>query len=210
MSSSKDGIMIVLSSPSGAGKTTLVNLLSKQKKNSVSISFTTRKPRPNEKNTKDYFFVTNGYFKSLIKKKSFLEYANVFNNYYGSSKKLVIKKLQSGKNVLFDIDWQGTEKIKKKKLKYKLLTIFILPPSKKVLFKRLSNRDMKDKLIVKERMKQFEKDVLHWKNYNYVVINNKINKCLSQILKVIKLKIDKKKIIYDKRQIGKHVKKLIM
>ncbi len=200
--------MIVLSSPSGAGKTTLVKLLSKNKNNFVSISYTTRKPRINEKNKKDYFFVSQKNFKSLIKKKSLLEYAKVFNNYYGTSKKKVIQKLKKGKNVLFDIDWQGTEKIKRKKLNFKLLTIFILPPSKKVLFQRLSNRDMKDKLIVGERMKLFEKDVIHWRKYNYVVINNKLENCLSKIVKAIHSKLTNKKIIFNKVSINKHVKKL--
>jgi guanylate kinase len=208
MSSRKDGIMIVLSSPSGAGKTTLVKLLSKNKNNFVSISYTTRKPRINEKNKKDYFFVSQKNFKSLIKKKSLLEYAKVFNNYYGTSKKKVIQELKKGKNVLFDIDWQGTEKIKRKKLNFDLLTIFILPPSKKVLFKRLSNRDMKDKLIVGERMKLFEKDVIHWRKYNYVVINNKLDNCLSKIIKVIHSKLTNKKIIFNKASIREHVKKL--
>ena len=208
MSSRKDGIMIVLSSPSGAGKTTLVKLLSKNKNNFVSISYTTRKPRINEKNKKDYFFVSQKNFKSLIKKKSLLEYAKVFNNYYGTSKKKVIQELKKGKNVLFDIDWQGTEKIKRKKLNFDLLTIFILPPSKKVLFKRLSNRDMKDKLIAGERMKLFEKDVIHWRKYNYVVINNKLENCLSKITKAIHSKLTNKKIIFNKVSINKHVKKL--
>ncbi len=208
MSSRKDGIMIVLSSPSGAGKTTLVKLLSKNKNNSVSISYTTRKPRLNEKNKRDYFFVSQKNFRSLIKKKSLLEYAKVFNNYYGTSKKKVIQELKKGKNVLFDIDWQGTEKIKRKKLNFELLTIFILPPSKKVLFKRLSNRDMKDKLIVGERMKLFEKDVIHWRKYNYVVINNKLENCLSKIIKVIHSKLINKKIIFNKASIREHVKKL--
>ena len=200
--------MIVLSSPSGAGKTTLVKLLSKNKNNSVSISYTTRKPRINEKNKKDYFFVSQKNFRSLIKKKSLLEYAKVFNNYYGTSKKKVIQELKKGKNVLFDIDWQGTEKIKRKKLNFELLTIFILPPSKKVLFKRLSNRDMKDKLIVGERMKLFEKDVIHWRKYNYVVINNKLENCLSKITKVIHSKLINKKIVFNKILIREHVKKL--
>ena len=114
MSLRKDGIMIVLSSPSGAGKTTLVKLLSKNKNNSISISYTTRKPRVNEKNKIDYLFVSQNHFRSLIKKNSLLEYAKVFNNYYGTSEKKVISKLKKGNNVLFDIDWQGTEKIKKK------------------------------------------------------------------------------------------------
>ena len=200
--------MIVLSSPSGAGKTTLVKLLSKNKNNSVSISYTTRKPRVNEKNKRDYFFISQKNFRTLIKKKSLLEYARVFKNYYGTSKKKVIQELKKGKNVLFDIDWQGTEKIKRKKLNFELLTIFILPPSKKVLFKRLSNRDMKDKLIVGERMKLFEKDVIHWRKYNYVVINNKLENCLSKIIKVINSKLNNKKIIFDKASIRKHVKKL--
>ena len=200
--------MIVLSSPSGAGKTTLVKLLSKNKNNSISISYTTRKPRVNEKDKRDYFFVSQKNFRTLIKKKSLLEYAKVFNNYYGTSEKKVIQELKKGKNVLFDIDWQGTEKIKRKKLNFKLLTIFILPPSKKVLFKRLSNRDMKDKLIVGERMKLFEKDVIHWRKYNYVVINNKLENCLSKIIKVIHSKLTKKKIIFNKASIRKHVKKL--
>ena len=200
--------MIVLSSPSGAGKTTLVKLLSKNKNNSVSISYTTRKPRVNEKNKRDYFFVSQKNFRSLIKKKSLLEYAKVFNNYYGTSKQKVIQELKKGKNVLFDIDWQGTEKIKRKKLNFDLLTIFILPPSKKVLFKRLSNRDMKDKLIVGERMKLFEKDVIHWRKYNYVVINNKLENCLLKIIKVIRSKLTNKKIIFNKVSIRNHVKKL--
>ena len=208
MSSRKDGIMIVLSSPSGTGKTTLVKLLSKNKNNSISISYTTRKPRVNEKNKRDYFFVSQKNFIALIKKKSLLEYAKVFNNYYGTSKKKVIQELKKGKNVLFDIDWQGTEKIKRKKLNFELLTIFILPPSKKVLFKRLSNRDMKDKLIVGERMKLFEKDVIHWRKYNYVVINNKLENCLSKITKAIHSKLTNKKIIFNKISIKKHVKKL--
>ena len=135
--------MFILSSPSGAGKTTLVKKISKNKNFSVSISHTTRQPRPNEKNGKDYFFISKNSFKKLIKKGEFLEHAKVFDNYYGSSKNLVIKKLKQGKNVVFDIDWQGTRQIKNKKLNYKLLSIFILPPSKKELLKRLNKREKK-------------------------------------------------------------------
>ena len=145
MSSKKDGIMLILSSPSGAGKTTLVNLLSKSRDFHISISHTTRKPRINEIQDKDYHFVDNNKFESLIKKDEFLEYAKVFNHFYGSTKTPVINNLKSEKNVVFDIDWQGAEQIKNKKLEYKLITFFVLPPSKKVLFNRLSNRDMKDK-----------------------------------------------------------------
>ena len=125
MSSQNDGIIVILSSPSGAGKTTLVNLLSKKKNFNISVSHTTREPRSNEIDGKDYFFVNNQVFENLIKNNQFLEYAKVFNNLYGTSKKPVIDLLKMGKNVLFDIDWQGTRQIKKKKLRYKIITIFI-------------------------------------------------------------------------------------
>ena len=209
MSSSKDGTMVVLSSPSGAGKTTLVHKISKLKNFIISISHTTRPPRINEKSGKDYFFVNRLKFKKLIKNKEFLEHARVFNNNYGTSKNFVDQNLKKGKNVLFDIDWQGADQIKKKKLNYKLLSFFILPPSKKVLQQRLSNRHKKDKLVVKERMKQFKKDVKRWKNYNFVVINDNLNKCYKQILKIIKAKLKKQKIKYSKKLIKEHVQKLI-
>ena len=109
----------------------------------------------------------------------------VFHHYYGTPKPFVLESLEKGKNVVFDIDWQGTEKIKEKKLKYKLITFFILPPSKKVLFERLSNRDMKDKLVIAERMRQFNKDVLHWVDYDYVVINDNLDKCYHEVNNLI-------------------------
>ena len=208
MPSSKDGIMVILSSPSGAGKTTLVNLLSKQNNFEISISHTTRRPRPGEVPNKDYFFVNDIEFKRLINNQEFLEYAKVFNNFYGTTRSPVINSLDKGKNVLFDIDWQGADQIKNKKLDYKLITFFILPPSKKVLFERLSNRDMKDKLIVDERMKQFGRDVLHWINYDYVVINDDLNNCYSKILKLIKAEISNGSKDYDLEFIRKHVEKL--
>ena len=201
--------MIVLSSPSGAGKTTLAKLISKNKNNFISISHTTRAPRSNETEGIDYYFINKKKFQDLINKNEFLEYAKVFNNYYGTSKKNIISKLEGGKNVIFDIDWQGTEQIKKKKLKYKLITIFILPPSKKVLFNRLSSRDMTDKLIVEERMKQFEKDVLHWKNYNYVVINDDLKTCYNNIINILDKEFNNKKSNYNKSSIKDHISKLI-
>ena len=203
-----DGIMVILSSPSGAGKTTLVNLLSKTKDFEVSISHTTRKPRQNEVPDKDYYFVDEEKFRRLIKNEEFLEYAKVFNNFYGSTRTPVINNLNNGKNVLFDIDWQGADQIKNKKLDYKLITFFILPPSKEVLFERLSNRDMKDKLIADERMKQFEHDVLHWINYDYVVINNNLDDCYQKIYKLIQAEINNGSKDYDKNFIRKHIEKL--
>ena len=208
MPTSNDGVMVILSSPSGAGKTTLVNLLSQQDNFEISISHTTRQPRINETSDKDYFFINDEKFKRLIKNEEFLEYAKVFNNYYGTTRSPVIEKLNKGKNVLFDIDWQGADQIKNKNLDYKLITFFILPPSKEILFERLSNRDMKDKLIVDERMKQFERDVLHWINYDYVVINDNLEDCYKRIHNLINAEINNGSKDYDKEYIRKHVEKL--
>ena len=208
MPSENDGVMIVLSSPSGAGKTTLVKMLSNKDNYEISISHTTRQPRPNEVSDKDYYFVNEDEFKRLINNQEFLEYAKVFNNFYGTTRTPVIDKLNKGKNVLFDIDWQGADQIKNKKLDYKLVTFFILPPSKEVLFERLSNRDMKDKLIVEERMKQFGRDVLHWINYDYVVINDDLVNCYSKITNLITAEISNGSKDYDLEYIRNHVNKL--
>ena len=206
MAVDKAGVIIILSSPSGAGKTTLVKKISLRKKYKISISHTTRKPRVNEINSRDYFFVKNKDFKKLIKERKFLEYAKVFKNYYGSLKETVIQKLKKGDNVIFDIDWQGTEQIKNKRLKFKIISIFILPPSKKELFKRLLKRDQKDKKIARERMKQFKNDVMHWKDYDFAVINDKIEECYKTIINFIsRQKKQKRKLKYDKKIIKKHV-----
>ena len=207
MSSFKKGGMIVLSSPSGAGKTTLVKKISKYKNFVVSISHTTRTPRPSEKNGKDYFFISKNNFKKLIKKNEFLEHAKVFDNYYGSSKNLILEKLKNGKNIIFDIDWQGTRQIRNKKLNYKLLTIFILPPSKKELQKRLIKREKKNLKTVKKRMKEFKKDLSKWKEYDFVVINDNLQICLKKIMNAIK---SKNQITFDKDFINSHVKKLMI
>ena len=206
MSSFKKGGMIILSSPSGAGKTTLVKKISKNKNFVVSISHTTRMPRPNEKDGRDYYFISKNNFKKLIKKKEFLEHAKVFDNYYGSSKKIVKNELKNGKNIIFDIDWQGTRQIRNKKLNFKLLTIFILPPSKKELINRLIKRENKNIKTVKKRMKEFKKDLMKWKEYDYVVINDDLNLCYKKIMQFIKIK---KYISFDKVYINNHVKKLI-
>ena len=208
MPTDNDGVMIVLSSPSGAGKTTLVRLLSNLDNFEVSTSHTTRQPRPNEIPNKDYYFVNEKEFQRLINNQEFLEYAKVFNNFYGTTRTPVIDKLNKGRNILFDIDWQGADQIKNKKLDYKLVTFFILPPSKEVLFERLSNRDMKDKLIAEERMKQFGRDVLHWINYDYVVINNDLKDCYTRIFNLINAEISNGSKDYDLEYIRNHVEKL--
>ena len=203
-----DGIMVILSSPSGAGKTTLVKLLSEKDNFNISISHTTRKPRDKEVANKDYYFVDEKEFKRLINNEEFLEYAKVFNNLYGTTRSPVINKLENGKNVIFDIDWQGADQIKNKKLDYKLITFFILPPSREILFERLSNRDMKDKLIAEERMKEFNRDVLHWINYDYVIINDDLEKCYLKIKNLIAAETIGGPKDYDKEYIRNHVEKL--
>ena len=203
-----EGIMVILSSPSGAGKTTLVKLLSERKGFVTSISHTTRTPRSNEVDGKDYYFVDSEKFEKMIKSKEFLEYAKVFNHLYGTTRTPVVEKLEKGKNVVFDIDWQGADQIKNKKLDYKLITFFVLPPSRNVLFERLSNRDMKDKLIVDERMKEFSRDVLHWINYDYVVINDDLDQCYTKINNLIEAEIKNGYKDYDKNFIRRHVETL--
>ena len=203
-----EGIMVILSSPSGAGKTTLVKLLSERKGFVTSVSHTTRTPRSNEIDGKDYHFVNNEKFEKMISNKEFLEYAKVFKNFYGTTKSNIFDELDKGKNVIFDIDWQGTNQIISQKLKNKLLTFFILPPSREELFKRLSNRDMKDKLIAEERMKQFDKDVLHWKDYDYVIINNDLEVCYKQISEYIDCEVNNQKSNYDIDLIKNHINKL--
>ena len=200
--------MIILSSPSGAGKTTLVKLLSERKGFVTSVSYTTRTPRSNEVDGKDYHFISNEKFEKMIGNKEFLEFAKVFKNFYGTTKSNIFEELNKGNNVIFDIDWQGTNQIISQKFKNRLLTFFILPPSRQELFKRLTNRDMKDKLIAEERMKQFDKDVLHWKDYNYVIINNDLEVCYKQISEYIDCEINQKEITYDKDLIKNHIKKL--
>ena len=204
MFSSKDGKMIILSSPSGAGKTTLVKKISKENNYKISISHTTREPRINEIDGEDYYFVSKNKFEELIKEDAFLEYAKVFKNLYGSTKEQVFNDLKNGKNVLFDIDWQGTQQIKNKTSDYNLITFFILPPSREVLNERLISRGENNEEILQMRMEQFDKDVLHWKDYDFVVVNEDLEKCYREIMGYIEK--DKE---YNRKLIENHIKKLI-
>ena len=203
-------MMIILSSPSGAGKTTLTRLLSEKNQNlEISISHTTRVPRENEIDGRDYFFTNKEEFKKLIEKNSFFEYATVFNNYYGTSKKTATDKLNQGIDILLDIDWQGTEQIKKLDLNFKLITFFILPPSTQVLKERLKNREVSNPDIVNERMSQFKSDIQHWNDYDYVVINENLDSCYKEIND--KIIAEKKGIKLDKNldRIKKKIDELI-
>ena len=185
MALEKKGKMFVLSSPSGAGKTTLTKKIAKNNTNfSISVSHTTRKPRSNEINGKDYYFVNGQEFEDLIKKNYFFEYANIFNNRYGTLKKPVLELLSRGKDVLFDIDWQGTKQLKTIK-NLSIITIFVLPPNLQILRERLLNRHDGQKKLAGERMKKFNEEVSHWNEYNYVVINDDLDACYEKIVNII-------------------------
>ena len=189
----KSGKMFVLSSPSGAGKTTLTKKLALENKNfTISISHTTRKPRPNEINGKDYYFVKQDKFDDLVKENKFFEYANIFNNYYGTLKKPVIELLDKGKDVVFDIDWQGTKQLKEIK-NLSIFTFFILPPNLKTLKGRLLNRHAGNENMVKERMNKFHEEVSHWSEYDFILVNDDLEVCYNDILEIIKnIKIGKR------------------
>ena len=221
MRTKKQGLFIILSSPSGAGKTTLSKRLLKNNKNiELSISYTTRKKRPLEKNNKDYNFVSEEEFEKLKKKKYFIEWAKVFNNYYGTSLIKVKKINNKGKDVLFDIDWQGSRKIKKK-LGKNVVSIFILPPSKKELIKRLKKRAQDPDHIVKQRLSFYKMELSHWKDYKYVLINKNLSDTVKKIKTIIEaeryenfvpvknLTKQKIKIIYEAKRIAIQKKNLI-
>jgi len=209
MAAEKKGMIFILSSPSGVGKTTLTKKIAEKNINfKISVSHTTRKQRPNEINGKDYHFVTEKEFNELIKKDSFYEYANIFDNRYGTSKKKVIELLNEGKNVLFDIDWQGTQQLKKNK-NLSIVTFFILPPNIKVLKERLLNRHKGQEKIIEKRMNKFNQEVSHWNEYNYVVINDDLNTCYEKLLEIIKLEVKGLKKKQETTEISKKVKELV-
>ena len=201
-----DGVMIVLSSPSGAGKTTLVSLLSKLDNFEISVSHTTRKPRAKEIPDKDYYFVEENEFERLIKNQEFLEYAKVFNNFYGTTRTPVINNLNKGKNVLFDIDWQGAKKLRKKFNKNKIIDFFILPPSIKELKKRLIKRGRDNNKEIDLRLSLALSEMIHFKDYKYILINENINSTVNKLIKIIEyyLLIESNNIILNKK-----LKKLI-
>ena len=208
MSKITNGMMFVLSSPSGTGKTTLTKKLTKNNENFViSISHTTRKPRPTEVNGKDYYFVGEREFNFLIKGNNFFEHAKIFNNYYGTLKEPVLKLLSLGKDVLFDIDWQGTQQLKKIKI-LSLVTFFIIPPNIQVLKDRLFNRHKGQENLIKQRMNKFEDEISHWDEYDYVLVNDDLETCYSNILKIINDEKKGKKIYQNSSEIKKKIKGL--
>ena len=201
-------MMIVLSSPSGAGKTTLTRKLQKNNSNfHISISYTTRQPRTNEVNGKDYYFVSRLEFEKLIQNKSFYEYATIFENYYGTPKEPVVKLLSSGKDILFDIDWQGTQQLKLVK-NLPLLTFFIIPPNIQSLKDRLLQRNQDKKKSVEQRMGKFKEEIIHWTEYDYVVVNDNLDVCYNKIVQIINSEKKGVKEIQDKNKIELRIKDL--
>ena len=192
MSNSQNLVMLVLSSPSGAGKTTLTKKIQQKYKNfKISVSHTTRKARPNEINGIDYHFVSKDKFKDMLKNDEFYEHAEIFDNFYGTSKKSVEELIKKKNDILFDIDWQGTQQLSKFK-ELNLTKIFILPPSKNELKKRLYERDQDRNTTIEKRLKSYERDSLHWNEYDFIILNDKLEICYNQIEKIIN---SRKKII---------------
>ena len=192
MNHDSNNIMVILSSPSGAGKTTISKKIQQKYQNfKISVSHTTRKPRPNEVEGIDYYFINENDFQNKIKNNEFYEYAKIFGNYYGTSKDSVITLLNNKNDVLFDIDWQGTQQLSKFK-ELNLLKIFILPPSKEELKKRLIQRNQDKPNVVEERLKAYDSDSVHKKDYDFVVINDNLENCFKEVEKIILKKKDKK------------------
>ena len=184
MTSSNGGIMLILSSPSGAGKTTITKKIQQKYQSfKISVSHTTRKPRPNEVEGVDYFFVSHEVFKKKISRNEFYEYAKIFENYYGTHKES-IDLLSKTNDIIFDIDWQETKQLSNFK-ELKLIKIFLIPPDKKELKKRLITRNQNTIEEVEKRFKAFDDDVKKWKDYDYVLINENLDNCYKQIEKII-------------------------
>ena len=182
------GLLIVISSPSGAGKTSICKrLLKENNKINVSISDTTRAPRDNEINGNDYNFISENEFKKKIKNNEYVEFAKVFGNYYGSLKENVNSILSAGNDVLFDIDWQGAKQLRKSSYS-NMLTFFIIPPSKDVIYERLKQRAKMsgdDEKAINKRMSMYETEMSHKQDYDHVVINEDIDKCITEIKELI-------------------------
>lgn len=180
------GLLFVISSPSGAGKTTISReVLEKDEDISLSISVTTRQKRPGEEDGVHYHFRTKEEFDRLVEEGEFLEYAKVFDNWYGTLKRPVVKGLDAGKDVLFDIDWQGTQHLKET-LESDLVTVFILPPSKKELEERLHKREQDSEEIIRSRMAKANSEISHYTEYTYIVVNKDLETSVDKVLSILK------------------------
>ena len=185
LNNERRGITLVLSSPSGAGKTSLSRkLLERNKKLFLSVSCTTRPPRPGEINESDYFFIEESKFNEMQRNNEFLESAKVFDHYYGTPKKPIMDALDSGLDILFDIDWQGTQQLMNS-LQDDLIKVFVLPPSAKELERRLLQRNQDSDEIVKGRMSKASNEISHYAEYDYIIINENFEESLSKIESII-------------------------
>ncbi len=191
-----ENIMVILSSPSGVGKTTLTKKIQQKYPNfKISVSHTTRPPRSNEVDGVDYHFVSKDNFKKLIKDDKFYEYAKIFDNYYGTLKQSVDSAIKSN-DIIFDIDWQGTKKLSKFK-NLNLIKIYLITENKEELKNRLVKRDQNTLIEVEKRYRSFDEDVKHWKDYDYIVINKNLDICFKQIESLINL--SKQKLVISSR-----------
>ncbi len=189
----RKGLMLILSSPSGAGKTTISKrLLDMEQGISMSVSATTRPMRKGEFDGKDYFFVSQEKFQDMVSKGEFLEHAHVFGNNYGTPAKPVADKLAEGKDVLFDIDWQGTMQLKEK-CKPDVVSIFILPPSMKELEVRLRQRAQDDEKVIAERMNKAAHEISHWGIYDYILVNDDIDEAVAKVIHILRAERARKK-----------------
>ena len=192
MSHDSDNIMVILSSPSGAGKTTITKKIQQKYQSfKISVSHTTRKPRSNEVDGVDYFFVSHKKFKEFISEGKFYEYAQIFDNYYGTLRETVDQTIKTN-DIIFDIDWQGTKQLSSFK-NLKLIKIYLIPPSKKELKKRLIKRNQDSPKDVERRFKAYDMDIKHWEDYDYVIINDNLENCYKQIENIIS--VNKKKFV---------------
>tara|TARA_B100000242_G_scaffold292124_1_gene266839 strand:- start:2207 stop:2803 length:597 start_codon:yes stop_codon:yes gene_type:complete len=179
-----ENIMVILSSPSGVGKTTLTKKIQQKYQNfKISVSYTTRKPRSNEVHGVDYYFISKEKFEKLIKEKKFYEHAKIFENYYGTLKKSVDETVKSN-DILFDIDWQGTKQLSKFK-NLKLIKIYLIT-NKDELKTRLIKRNQNTDEEIKKRFNSFDEDIKHWSDYDYIIINSNLDNCFRQIENIIK------------------------
>tara|TARA_B100000963_G_scaffold319188_1_gene300834 strand:- start:165 stop:788 length:624 start_codon:yes stop_codon:yes gene_type:complete len=200
MKKNRKGLMLVLSSPSGAGKTTICKeILKKVKDLMLSISYTTRPKRKSEVNGNDYFFISEKKFKELQVKDFFIENAKVFDHFYGTPKNFVEETLLKGIDVLFDIDWQGAQKLSNFS-KTDIVSVFILPPSNSILKERLKKRNEDSSEIVNKRMSKAKSEISHWIEYDYVLINEDLATCTDEIVTILKAerkKRDRQKFIFS-------------
>ena len=186
LSLSEKGVLVILSSPSGAGKTSIARALVEENKSFLfSVSATTRKSRPGEVNGREYHFLTVDEFREKINDGQFLEHAKVFGNLYGTPLEPVMESINDGKDLIFDVDWQGGKQIRRSSLSEFVISIFILPPSIKELHDRLMNRAQDSSETVRDRMKKSIDEIMHWKEYDYVIVNRDFDKTLREVESII-------------------------